>query len=108
MVNTALLPAHRGAGVYSRLLPAVLVALRAEGYDLVRSQHHATNSAVLVPKLRAGFRIQGLEVGDHGVMAVLVLSYEALYRDYMDMRSGRTLPRGEVARRLGMAADAEA
>lgn len=108
MVNTALLPTHRGVGVYSRLLPAVLAALRAEGYDLVRSQHHVTNSAVLVPKLRAGFRIQGLEVGDHGVMAVLVLSYEALYRDYMDMRSGLTLPRGEVARRLGMAADAEA
>ena len=108
MVNTALLPAHRGAGVYSRLLPAVLAALRAEGYDLVRSQHHATNSAVLVPKLRAGFRLQGLEVGDHGVMAVLVLAYEALYRDYMDVRSGLTLPRGEVARGLGMAADAEA
>lgn len=108
MVNTALLPAHRGAGVYSRLLPAVLAALHAEGYDLVRSHHHATNNAVLVPKLRAGFRLQGLEVGDHGVMAVLLLSFGGLYRDYMDVRSGLTLPRGEVARRLGMAGNTEA
>jgi GNAT superfamily N-acetyltransferase len=107
MVNTALLPAHRGVGVYSRLLPAVLDALRAEGYDLVRSQHHATNSAVLVPKLHAGFRLQGLEVGDHGVMAVLIYSYDEVYREYMDVRSGLTRPRGEVARQLGMVADVE-
>ncbi len=31
MVNTALLPAHRGHGLYTRLLPQVLAALRAEG-----------------------------------------------------------------------------
>lgn len=102
MVNTALLPAHRGRGLYSRVLPPVLAALEAQGYGLVRSHHHATNNAVLVPKLRAGFRLQGLQVDDHGVMAVLVLSFGGLYRDYMDVRSGLTQPRSEVARALGL------
>ncbi len=102
MVNTALLPAHRGRGLYSRILPPVLAALEAQGYDLVRSHHHATNNAVLVPKLRAGFRLQGMQVDDHGVMAVLMLSFGGLYHEYMDVRSGLKQPSGEVARALGM------
>ncbi|WP_019588052.1 GNAT family N-acetyltransferase [Deinococcus apachensis] len=102
MVNTAFLPAHRGKGLYTRLLPVVLAALEAEGYRLVRSQHHATNNAVLIPKLRAGFRIQGLQVDDHGVMSVLIHAFDDVYREYMDARSGLTHPKGEVARRLGL------
>lgn len=102
MVNTALLPAHRGQGVYTRLLPVVLAALGAEGYDVVRSHHHATNNAVIIPKLRAGFRIQGLEVDSHGVMAVLNYAFGPLYTDYMDIRSGLKRPAGEAARRLGL------
>lgn len=102
MVNTAFLPAHRGQGLYTRLLPVVLAALETEGYRLVRSHHHATNNAVLIPKLRAGFRIQGLQVDGHGVMAVLIHAFDDVYREYMDARSGLTHPKGEVARRLGL------
>ncbi|MDL2343521.1 GNAT family N-acetyltransferase [Deinococcus sp. MIMF12] len=102
MSNTALLPAHRGQGLYTRLLPHLLNTFRAAGYTLVRSHHHATNNAVIVPKLRAGFRIQGLEVNHHGLMAVLIHSFDDVYREYMDVRSGLTRPVGEVARRLGL------
>nr|WP_246363473.1 GNAT family N-acetyltransferase [Deinococcus budaensis] len=102
MSNTALLPAHRGRGLYTRLLPALLATFEGEGYTLIRSHHHATNNAVLVPKLRAGFRLQGLEVNHHGVMAVLVYSFGGPYREYMDLRSGLMGPKGEVARRLGL------
>ncbi|MVN87691.1 GNAT family N-acetyltransferase [Deinococcus sp. HMF7620] len=102
MVNTALLPAHRGQGVYRRLLPVVMAALHAEGYPLIRSHHHLTNNAVIVPKLRAGFRFQGLQVDEHGVMAVLLHSADPVYQAYMDVRSGLIRPWGEVARRLGL------
>ncbi|WP_309571263.1 GNAT family N-acetyltransferase [Deinococcus sp.] len=102
MSNTAFLPAHRGQGLYTRLLPFILAFLRKQGYDIVRSGHHATNSAVLIPKLRAGFRLQGLEVAEHGVMAVLIHSFDDVYREYMDVRSGLNRPTGEVARRLGL------
>lgn len=104
MVNTAFLPGHRGKGLYSRLLPVILNALKAEGYDLVRSHHHATNNAVIIPKLRAGFRFQGLQVDEHGVMAVLNYSFDDLYREYMDVRSGLAQPKGAVARRIGLKA----
>lgn len=102
MVNTALLPGHRGRGVYTRLLPPLLAHFEREGYSLVRSHHHATNNAVLVPKLRAGFRFQGMQVDEHGVMAVLIHSFDDVYRAYMDVRSGLARPQGEVARRLGL------
>lgn len=95
MVNTALLPGHRGRGVYTRLLPVVLGALQAEGYSLVRSHHHATNNAVLVPKLRAGFVVSGLETDHHGMMAVLIHPFDPVYREYLDVRSGLTRPAGE-------------
>ena len=103
MVNTALLPEHRGRGVYSRLLPRVLGQLREAGYQLIRSHHHATNNAVLIPKLRAGFRLQGLEVDHHGVMAVLICPLNEVYAEYMDIRSGLQRPAGEAARRIGLA-----
>jgi len=102
MSNTALLPAHRGQGLYTRLLPHLLETFRAAGYTLVRSHHHATNNAVIVPKLRAGFRIQGLELNHHGLMAILIHSFDDVYREYMDARSGLTRPAGELARRLGL------
>ncbi|GMA15784.1 GNAT family N-acetyltransferase [Deinococcus metallilatus] len=102
MSNTAFLPQHRGKGLYTRLLPHLLDTFQREGYPLVRSHHHVTNNAVIVPKLRAGFRIQGLQTDEHGVMAVLIHAFDPVYRDYMDARSGLTRPRGEVARRLGL------
>ncbi|BDP43197.1 acetyltransferase [Deinococcus aetherius] len=102
MVNTALLPGHRGRGLYTRLLPYLLGAFRAGGYTVIRSHHHATNNAVIVPKLRAGFVIAGLEVNHHGVMAVLTYTFDPVYREYLDVRSGLRRPAGEVARRLGL------
>ncbi|MFD1731654.1 GNAT family N-acetyltransferase [Deinococcus malanensis] len=108
MVNTALLPAHRGQGLYSRLLPVVLRALQAKGYDLVRSHHHATNNAVLIPKLRAGFFMQGLQVDEHGVMAVLVHSFAPEYQEAMHLRSGLHRPQGRSGRRLGLTCPEEA
>ncbi|MFC4455559.1 GNAT family N-acetyltransferase [Deinococcus sonorensis] len=100
MVNTALLPEHRGRGIYTRLLPLVMETLRAEGYRVIRSHHHATNNAVLVPKLRAGFVISGLEMDHHGIVVVLSAALDPLYRAYLDVRTGLTRPTGELARRL--------
>jgi hypothetical protein len=90
-----------GQGVYSRLLPVVLDVLQAQGYTLVRSHHHATNNAVLIPKLRAGFRLQGMEIDHHGMLAVLMYSFDPVYRDYMDVRCGLKRAEGKVARQLG-------
>ena len=102
MVNTGLLPEHQGRGVYTRMLPHLLGAFQSAGYTLVRSHHHATNNAVIIPKLRAGFLIQGLEVDDHGLMVVLTYSFDPTYREALRIRSGHARPTGEAARRLGL------
>ncbi|WP_424949441.1 GNAT family N-acetyltransferase [Deinococcus sp.] len=62
MADSGLLPEHRGRGVYTRLLPYLLNTFREAGYTMVRSVHRATNNAVIIPKLRVGFFIQGLNL----------------------------------------------
>ncbi len=54
MCNTAIAAEHRRKGLYSALLPHVLDACRAEGFQAVFSRHAATNNAVIIPKLKAG------------------------------------------------------
>lgn len=103
MQNTALLPAHRGKGVYKALLAAVLDALRSAGYQKVISHHHAVNNAVLVPKLRAGFAITGLSLDEHGLVLTLTYSFDPVYAEYLRFRSGMIRPEGELLGRMGLA-----
>lgn len=73
MRNTAVDPAHRRVGVYTALLAFVVAFAREHGYQRVTSTHSATNNAILIPKLKAGFVISGLHVDEKfGVMVHLV------------------------------------
>ncbi|MFN4907881.1 MAG: GNAT family N-acetyltransferase [Bacteroidota bacterium] len=64
MRNTAIDPAHRGKGLYTALLPIVIEHARSGGYQRIQSTHLAANNAVIVPKLKAGFIITGLNVNE--------------------------------------------
>lgn len=74
MADTGILPQHQGRGLYTRLLPQVLHTFRAAGYTLVTSHHRATNNRVIIPKLRAGFLLQGLNAYEGGLNVALTLS----------------------------------
>lgn len=102
MSSTGFIPQHRGRGLYTRLLPRLMDMYQAEGYTLVNSQQHPTNTAVIVPKLREGFRIQGLELGRHGAKLIMVKTFDPVYRQVMEIRSGMQLPSGDAARRMGL------
>lgn len=102
MGNSGFLLAHQKKGLYTKLLAFVLAVLKSEGFQHVRSTHHVTNNAVILPKLRAGFCIQGIQIDDNGVMAILQYNFNKIYRDYMDIRSGIKQPTGEVAHRMGL------
>lgn len=54
--------AHRRRGLYSYLTRSVLSEARARGYLDVESSHVASNSPVLIAKLRLGFEVVGTEV----------------------------------------------
>jgi GNAT superfamily N-acetyltransferase len=62
MVNTILLPAWRGRGVYRALLANLEAMARASGFLEMSSRHRADNNAVIIPKLRAGWVIASFEV----------------------------------------------
>lgn len=90
MCNTAIDPAHRGKGLYARIVQEVIGVARAEGFQLITSKHHASNSAVLVPKLKAGFIITGLTLDEkYGLMVLLTYFVDPVRRSLAVRRIGQ-------------------
>ncbi|MCC7142108.1 MAG: GNAT family N-acetyltransferase [Candidatus Eisenbacteria bacterium] len=103
MINTGILPEHQGKGIYSALLPHVLEQLRTDGFQIVTSRHVATNSRVIVPKLRAGFFIAGCELSDRFGLLVLLHYYTSpLRRRVVSARAGGERPDAAVLAALGI------
>lgn len=101
MMNTGVLEAHRRRGVYTALLPVVLKTAQQVGFQVVLSRHHATNNAVIIPKLKAGFVITGLELDDrYGTLVQLSYYFNPLRRRLLDVRVGQSAPDDEVKKLL--------
>lgn len=62
MQNSAILAPFRGQGLYKVLMNYVLGKVKSEGFQVVTSTHHPNNPAVLIPKLKAGFVISGMQL----------------------------------------------
>lgn len=91
MCNTAIAKEHRGKGLYTALLPHILDHCKREGFQAVFSRHNATNNAVIVPKLKAGFLITGMELSDkHGTLVVLTKYLHQPREAVTRYRSGET------------------
>jgi len=74
MQNTGFLKEYQNKGIYTAFLNVLLEYLRNIGYEKVTSHHLGTNRAALIPKLKLGFNICGLEL--HEVIgANIKLSY---------------------------------
>jgi hypothetical protein len=97
MRNSAVLPEHRGKGLYSAMLRCVVDYLVEMGFQEISSRHNTTNNTVIVPKLKQGFVITSLEVSDvFGTFVVLKYYANARRRIMMDVRSGMRIPEGEI------------
>ncbi|MBL7689024.1 MAG: GNAT family N-acetyltransferase [Bdellovibrionaceae bacterium] len=107
MRNSAILPKFRRRGLYRALLSEVMKRLEAKGFQIAHSRHVATNNAIIIPKLRAGFVISSLEISDRfGTLVHLKYFFNEKRRDAMVFRAGDLRPVGELASALGMKADA--
>lgn len=103
MCNTGILAAHQNKGIYTALLPKFLEILRRKGFQIVSSRHNATNNQVLVPKLKAGFLITGLEMSDSfGVMVRLSYYFNGARRHAMDFRAGQAVPDERIKPHLNL------
>lgn len=99
MCNSAVLPAYRRRGVYSKLLSKCTETLREKGFQLIYSRHCATNNAVIIPKLKAGFIISKMEIDDKfGVMIHLHYYVNKTRKKIMDYRAGQLKPDSEIKR----------
>ena len=93
MVNSAILAEHRRRGLYGMLVERCIHLLSGKGFQLIYSRHCATNNAVIIPKLKAGFIISKMEIDDRfGVLIHLHFYPNATRRKIMDYRAGQTKP----------------
>lgn len=103
MTNSAVLPAHRGQGLYKALMNAMVEVVAAKGFQVIYSRHIATNNAVIVPKLKAGFHITSFELSEiFGVLVHLTYFPNPLRRKVLIARTGDQRPDSEVRRVLGL------
>lgn len=103
MRNSAILPEHRKKGLYTALMKIVLQRLTEKGYQRIYSRHNATNNAVIIPKLKAGFIISNFEISDaFGVLVHLSYFTNPLRRKMMEYRVGEVKPDDEIKKALNI------
>ena len=103
MSNSAVLPEHRNKGIYKELLAGTLRITKEEGFQAVYSRHIAANSAVIVPKLKVGFVITGMEMLEWAELMVRMTYYHhPKRRQLYDFRVGMSGPTDEIKDALGI------
>lgn len=103
MQNSGILPEHRRKGLYSELVKRVVEVATEMGFQSIWSRHNATNNAVIVPKLKQGFVLTGLEVTDiFGTLVHLYYFPKEIRRKMTDYRVGQIKPDAEIKSYLGL------
>jgi len=89
MHNTGIYEAHRRKGLYTKMLQLILATVKKRGYQKIHSKHTSTNNAVIIPKLKAGFLINGIEVNEkYGVLVKLIYYFNKDIEALARFRSG--------------------
>jgi GNAT superfamily N-acetyltransferase len=97
MCNSGVLKEHRRKGLYSQLLQETLKIASEEGFQIISSRHCATNNPVIIPKLKAGFVISGMELSDQfGTLVNLHYYINSKRREILDYRCGESSPNQQI------------
>ena len=76
-------------GIYTKLLPKILDILKGKGFQVVYSRHNASNNQILIPKLKQGFFITGMEVSDQfGTLIHLSYYFNDNRKNIIKFRTG--------------------
>ncbi len=103
MVNSAVLEDFRRQGVYQSLLDHVVAFLVEKGVEKITSRHQCVNNPVIIPKLKKGFVIEGLEVTEiFGTLVNLAFYPNKFHKDLMDYRSGEKKPAPQIKKALNI------
>jgi len=74
MWHTHVHPDYRRRGLYADIVRRTLAYSRELGFDAVVSEHAPSTNPILIAKLKAGFRIVGMDI-DAGVGPSMLLKY---------------------------------
>jgi len=101
MRQSGVLPRYRRKGIYAQMLRKVIARAKKEGLGTLTSNHHITNNAIIIAKLKSGFTVSGLQqTPESGLLLQLVYyinpSVDKLYR----FRAGATQLDKKLAKRL--------
>ena len=103
MCNSAIAPAHRRKGLYTKLMQEMMRRAETMGFQVIYGRHVATNNAVIIPKLKAGFIITAMEVSDRfGTLVHLTYYTDPVRRKIQDYRVGFIEADDEIRHYLGL------
>lgn len=77
MCNSAVFPDYRRKGIYSEIVKKIIIKAQEDGFQEITSKHHPDNNAVIIPKLKAGFVIQGFEINPRFGLLVNLICYKS-------------------------------
>lgn len=93
MMNTAIFKAYQGKGIYTKLLLEIIKIIAEKGFLNITSRHIASNNKVIVPKLKAGFLITGMEIDERfGTLVNLKYFFNEEIKNIYLMRTGAIKP----------------
>jgi hypothetical protein len=97
MGTVGIINEHQRKGVYSAFLEVLFKFIENEGYQKIQSRHYATDNQVIIPTLRSGFKITGMELtDDFGLLVLVTYFFNQTRQDAIDMRSGFSQASPEV------------
>lgn len=97
MCNSAIIPEYRRKGLYTKLIKEVLLKAKEYGFQEIYSRHTATNNAVIIPKLKAGFKITSMEISDmFGTLIHLSYHTNKTRNKIFEYRVGQLKPDQEI------------
>jgi len=92
-------PEYRCQGIYGAIVRLVIAYTADLGFDRIVSDHSPNNNAVLIPKLRAGFVITGLDViPAFGTSVVLTYFHDPAHRAAFGFRVGEATLTSDLIR----------
>lgn len=75
MCNSAVLPEYRQQKIYTTLMNLIVEKVVKDGFKEITSKHAASNNAVIIPKLKAGFVILGFEISTRFGLMINLIRY---------------------------------
>lgn len=96
MVNSAIFPEYRLKGIYTELMKRSVKYISELGFQHIYSRHKMSNNSIIIPKLKFGFVISGIEVNDmFGPMVILSYYTNPMRKELLEIRMGMRKPTEE-------------